>query len=74
MTKPCDEALAEDLGWALGVVFRGYVAATTAALAEVPPELVEAYYQVRFGTSPLSPERVAALETRLGELELALKP
>jgi DNA-binding MarR family transcriptional regulator len=36
MTKPCDEALAEDLGWALGVVFRGYVAATTAALAEVP--------------------------------------
>jgi DNA-binding MarR family transcriptional regulator len=35
--KPaCDDALAEDLGWALGVVFRGYVAATTAALAEVP--------------------------------------
>jgi DNA-binding MarR family transcriptional regulator len=35
--KPaCDEALAEDLGWALGVVFRGYVSAATAALAEVP--------------------------------------
>jgi len=32
----CDEALVEDLGWALGVVFRGYVAAATAALAEVP--------------------------------------
>jgi DNA-binding MarR family transcriptional regulator len=32
----CDDALAEDLGWALGVVFRGYVAAATAALAEVP--------------------------------------
>ena len=32
----CDDALVEDLGWALGVVFRGYVAATTAALAEVP--------------------------------------
>ena len=47
MTKPtptpaaagrstCDEAMTEDLGWALGVVFRGYVAAATAALAEVP--------------------------------------
>jgi DNA-binding MarR family transcriptional regulator len=35
--KPaCDDALAEDLGWALGVVFRGYVSAATAALAEVP--------------------------------------
>src|SRR6266480_883788 len=32
----CDEAMTEDLGWALGVVFRGYVAAATAALAEVP--------------------------------------
>ena len=32
----CDDAMAEDLGWALGVVFRGYVAAATAALAEVP--------------------------------------
>ncbi len=47
MTKPtstpaaaggstCDKAMTEDLGWALGVVFRGYVAAATAALAEVP--------------------------------------
>ena len=47
MTKPtptpaaagrsaCNDALAEDLGWALGVVFRGYVAAATAALAELP--------------------------------------
>ncbi|HYR61141.1 MAG TPA: MarR family winged helix-turn-helix transcriptional regulator [Actinomycetota bacterium] len=32
----CDDALAEDLGWALGVVFRGYVAAATTALADVP--------------------------------------
>jgi DNA-binding MarR family transcriptional regulator len=32
----CDDALAEDFGWALGVVFRGYVEAATAALAEVP--------------------------------------
>src|SRR5438105_14515031 len=32
----CDDAMAEDLGWALGVVFRGYVTAATAALAEVP--------------------------------------
>src|SRR5947208_13881354 len=32
----CDDALVEDLGWALGVVFRGYVAAATAALADLP--------------------------------------
>jgi DNA-binding MarR family transcriptional regulator len=32
----CDDALAEDLGWALGVVFRGYLATATAALAELP--------------------------------------
>jgi DNA-binding MarR family transcriptional regulator len=32
----CDEAMTEDLGWALGVVFRAYLAAATAALAEVP--------------------------------------
>jgi DNA-binding MarR family transcriptional regulator len=35
-TSTCKEAMTEDLGWALGGVFRGYVAAATAALAEVP--------------------------------------
>ena len=32
----CDSALADDLGWSLGVVFRGYVAAANAAVAELP--------------------------------------
>lgn len=32
----CDAALADDLGWSLGVVFRGYVAAANAAVAELP--------------------------------------
>jgi DNA-binding MarR family transcriptional regulator len=34
--SPCDAALANDLGWSLGVVFRGYVAAANAAVAELP--------------------------------------
>jgi DNA-binding MarR family transcriptional regulator len=32
----CDEALADDLGWGLGVVFRAYVAAAHGAMAELP--------------------------------------
>jgi DNA-binding MarR family transcriptional regulator len=34
--SPCDAALADDLGWSLGVVFRGYVAAANAAVEELP--------------------------------------
>jgi DNA-binding MarR family transcriptional regulator len=32
----CDDALADDLGWGLGVVFRAYVAAAHAAVSELP--------------------------------------
>jgi DNA-binding MarR family transcriptional regulator len=32
----CDEALADDLGWGLGTVFRAYVAAAHAAVADLP--------------------------------------
>jgi DNA-binding MarR family transcriptional regulator len=32
----CDEALADDLGWGLGVVFRAYVKAAHEAVAELP--------------------------------------
>jgi hypothetical protein len=32
----CDEALADDLGWGLGVVFRAYVAAAHGAMVELP--------------------------------------
>jgi hypothetical protein len=32
----CTEALAEDLGWGLGVIFRAYVAAAHDAISDVP--------------------------------------
>jgi DNA-binding MarR family transcriptional regulator len=32
----CDDALANDLGWGLGTVFRAYVAAAHAAVADLP--------------------------------------
>ncbi len=32
----CDDALAEDLGWGLGMVFRAYVTAAHAAVADLP--------------------------------------
>jgi DNA-binding MarR family transcriptional regulator len=32
----CNKALADDLGWGLGVVFRAYVAAAHGAMAELP--------------------------------------
>jgi len=32
----CDDALADDLGWGLGTVFRAYVAAAHAAVADLP--------------------------------------
>jgi len=35
-TSACNAALAEDLGWGLGVVFRAYVAAAHAAVADLP--------------------------------------
>jgi DNA-binding MarR family transcriptional regulator len=35
-TAGCGEALAEDLGWGLGVVFRAYVLASHAAVADLP--------------------------------------
>jgi DNA-binding MarR family transcriptional regulator len=32
----CDEALADDLGWGLGMVFRAYASAAHAAVADLP--------------------------------------
>jgi DNA-binding MarR family transcriptional regulator len=32
----CDDALVDDLGWGLGMVFRGYVSAAHAAVADLP--------------------------------------
>jgi DNA-binding MarR family transcriptional regulator len=32
----CDEALADDLGWGLGMIFRAYVKAAHAAVADLP--------------------------------------
>src|ERR1700681_4300083 len=34
--RGCDDALAEDLGWGLGMVFRAYVTAAHAAVADLP--------------------------------------
>ena len=34
--RTCDDALAEDLGWGLGMVFRAYVMAAHAAVADLP--------------------------------------
>jgi DNA-binding MarR family transcriptional regulator len=34
--EACDDALADDLGWGLGVVFRAYVAAAHDAVSELP--------------------------------------
>jgi hypothetical protein len=45
----------------------------TAAVAGVPTDFAEAYYESRFGGRVLSPERLAALDAALGELERALK-
>jgi DNA-binding MarR family transcriptional regulator len=36
VVSDCTAALAGDLGWGLGVVFRGYVAAARAAISDVP--------------------------------------
>jgi DNA-binding MarR family transcriptional regulator len=32
----CEDALADDLGWGLGMIFRGYVKAAHAAVADLP--------------------------------------
>jgi hypothetical protein len=40
----------------------------TTASAEVPLDWVEAYYESRFGDKELSPNRLAALESRLEKL------
>jgi DNA-binding MarR family transcriptional regulator len=34
--RGCDDALADDLGWGLGMVFRAYVSAAHAAVADLP--------------------------------------
>jgi hypothetical protein len=46
--------------------------AATAAVAEVPVDWAEAYYESRFGSIPLSPDRLAKLDTQLQELKQAL--
>jgi protein-glutamine gamma-glutamyltransferase len=44
----------------------------TAALAQVPLDLVEAYYEVRFGGTPLTPGQVGQLEAQFDSLQRAL--
>ena len=45
---------------------------TTEALAEIPLDWAEAYYESRFGGQSLIPERLAALESGLNRLREAL--
>jgi transglutaminase-like putative cysteine protease len=42
------------------------------AVAEVPLDWVEAYYETRFGGRPPTPDRLAALDARLDDLRLGL--
>jgi DNA-binding MarR family transcriptional regulator len=35
-TSGCEDALADDLGWGLGMIFRGYVSAAHQAVADLP--------------------------------------
>ncbi|MBX6314579.1 MAG: transglutaminase domain-containing protein, partial [Isosphaeraceae bacterium] len=44
------------------------------AIAEVPTQVVEAFYHVRFGGQRLDPEALRHLETRLDALEARLRP
>lgn len=43
------------------------------ATADLPQEITETYYQVRFGDHPISPDEAAALDDRLDALEEALR-
>jgi transglutaminase-like putative cysteine protease len=55
---------------AVAITLRGHAA--TAAVAEVPVDWAEAYYETRFGSILLTPDRLASLDTRLEELKQAL--
>lgn len=43
------------------------------SIPDVPCEVADAYYQVRFGHLPLEPESLDAINSRLDALELRLK-
>jgi DNA-binding MarR family transcriptional regulator len=60
----CGGALAGDLGWALGVVFRSYVKAANAAFADVPAG--PRGYQVLAAATRGEPESQLALAQHLG--------
>jgi DNA-binding MarR family transcriptional regulator len=60
----CDGALSDDLGWALGVVFRSYVKAAGAAFADVPAG--PRGYQVLAAAARGEPGSQLALAQHLG--------
>jgi DNA-binding MarR family transcriptional regulator len=60
----CGGALSSDLGWALGVVFRSYLKAANAALADVPGG--PRGYQVLAAAIRGEPENQVALALHLG--------
>ena len=60
----CDDVLCDDLGWALGVVFRGYVKAASAAFAGLPGG--PRGYQVLAAAARGDPASQLALAQHLG--------
>jgi transglutaminase-like putative cysteine protease len=54
-------------------VFLARYGTSTESVAEVPRQVVEAFYRVRFGHLELSPVALASLETRLDALEQSLR-
>ena len=46
---------------------------TTQSVAEIPSEVVDAFYRVRFGQLELEPATLEELDTRLDELEACMK-
>jgi DNA-binding MarR family transcriptional regulator len=61
--EPCAHALDDDLGWALGVVFRGYVKTATSATAHLPAG--PRSYQVLAAASRDQPRTQLALAQQL---------
>src|SRR5579862_4539501 len=60
----CDGALSDDLGWALGVVFRSYAKAANSAFCDVPGG--PRGYQVLAATARSDPRSQLELASHLG--------
>jgi hypothetical protein len=64
-SRACEDALCDDLGWALGTVFRSYVKAAGAAFADLPGG--PRGYQVLAAAARSDPDSQLALAQHLDE-------